>query len=842
MRNFIWIFILMHCCTGENVWGQEQVVEALKAEKEEITVDGNLDDAVWQKGEWITGFTIIGESCKQAQAQTVFKIAYDGDQLYFAAKMMESCRLKIDESRKDGSVCEDDAIELIIDPYGDQSDYYVFAANAITKLDEKWSLNGLLRELEWDAEWKVATKIGKTEWAVEMAIPFAELELTERSLQDWKFNVIRNRHAVQKEEYSSYVPLVSNLMEDRCFALLRFAPDVFKKHLWNIEGPCGYLFEVDTYGTDRLKGCVNVENKGSGACNFNLIIKQVNPKSIPIIAISMQEQLCDGEHRAYDFQMPIKKQTPLKLRVELVNIHNPQEILRVERWTLNVDYEPIQLSFVEPNYRNTIYSTQNLSEIKFNLRFTLNPELLKNNTLRLQLLSPNEQKVYDKVLKELIIEKVPVHETYTMPIEELEFGSYLVRAELLNENGEVTFTKEKEFEKLRPVSYEWRVDMDGNLRKNDEMIIPTGFFEMTSEELEQWKGNYSVIFQNLNSILSAVDANTYLDKLEKLNAYGVIYPYPDESFINSCVEGLEQSLLAKEKEAIREHVKSLGRHPALMAWVLAFSPDNETISPQRLKLIYDVVSSEDPFHPCVIVIPPNRSMGEYGQIGDILMPITKLSFLKDEEPSRLLDLTSRQFDLINRLKKPGSTLWGCLQAYNQPMMTEVATRLPNVDECRSILYQSFVKGAKGFFWYHFSQFKNSPEMEPIVQFLVHELKSLQNAILAPNVPVDEKNEDLLNSDMTPTMLKRVGNDYYLFAVSLSGEKKKIQLRLPRMKDAKVLHVVSEGREVSLAEDGTFSDTFDPFEVHIYSTKAIGGITLQELKEKLKVERANKKRG
>ncbi|MBD3293324.1 MAG: hypothetical protein GF393_10400, partial [Armatimonadia bacterium] len=68
------------------------------------TLDGRLDDGVWQQAEWYTGFTMLGETDEVAEAQTQFAVAFDDANLYLGIKMQEPAmdELKADVTERDG--------------------------------------------------------------------------------------------------------------------------------------------------------------------------------------------------------------------------------------------------------------------------------------------------------------------------------------------------------------------------------------------------------------------------------------------------------------------------------------------------------------------------------------------------------------------------------------------------------------------------------------------------------------------------------------------------------------------------------------------------------------------
>jgi hypothetical protein len=65
-----------------------------------------------------------------------------------------------------------------------------------------------------------------------------------------------------------------------------------------------------------------------------------------------------------------------------------------------------------------------------------------------------------------------------------------------------------------------------------------------------------------------------------------------------------------------------------------------------------------------------------------------------------------------------------------------------------------------------------------------------------------------------TMLKRQGGDTYLFAVAVGAEAVRATFSFERLPDAQSVEVLGEGRALDLI-DGTISDDFEPYAVHLY---------------------------
>ena len=156
------------------------VVKALKTATAPV-LDGKLDDAVWQQGEWSGNFTLLGEGLKPAAAQTRFQVAFDQQNLYFGVELIEPQMDKLiaRETRRDGRVHADDVLEIMVVPNSARLDYYHFSVNPLgTRYDAELRQGGNVRTTEWDANWQAKTAQGPESWTVEVAIAFVELGLT----------------------------------------------------------------------------------------------------------------------------------------------------------------------------------------------------------------------------------------------------------------------------------------------------------------------------------------------------------------------------------------------------------------------------------------------------------------------------------------------------------------------------------------------------------------------------------------------------------------------------------------------------------------------------------------
>ncbi len=98
--------------------------------KEPIDVDGDLNEASWQKASWTDYFVDIeGEKKPQPRFRTRAKMLWDDKFFYFAAELEEP-HIWAKLMQRDTVIFYDNDFEIFIDPDGDTHQYYEFEMNA----------------------------------------------------------------------------------------------------------------------------------------------------------------------------------------------------------------------------------------------------------------------------------------------------------------------------------------------------------------------------------------------------------------------------------------------------------------------------------------------------------------------------------------------------------------------------------------------------------------------------------------------------------------------------------------------------------------------------------------
>jgi len=152
---------------------------------EEIIIDGEANDASWNKVDWSQSFIDI-EGVKKPTYNTQVKMLWDENYFYILAKMEEP-HVWGNLNKKDTIIFYNNDFEVFIDPDGDTHNYYELEINALnTNWDlfiskpyregnvvlNDWTVTGLKSAVKVDGTINNPNDTDKG-WTLEMAIPWS---------------------------------------------------------------------------------------------------------------------------------------------------------------------------------------------------------------------------------------------------------------------------------------------------------------------------------------------------------------------------------------------------------------------------------------------------------------------------------------------------------------------------------------------------------------------------------------------------------------------------------------------------------------------------------------------
>ncbi|WCT11074.1 carbohydrate-binding family 9-like protein [Mucilaginibacter jinjuensis] len=172
-------------------------------------IDGNLDDAAWQKAQWTEDFVDIEGSLKPLPTfRTQVKMLWDDSTLFIAAKLQEPNVWAI-QTHHDDIIFKDNDFEIFIDPNNTTHQYDEIEVNAFNKIFDLflsksyrnqgnpfigWDVSGLQSAVKIDGTLNNAGDEDKG-WTIEMAIPLKSIRTgftkTVKEGELWRINFSR---------------------------------------------------------------------------------------------------------------------------------------------------------------------------------------------------------------------------------------------------------------------------------------------------------------------------------------------------------------------------------------------------------------------------------------------------------------------------------------------------------------------------------------------------------------------------------------------------------------------------------------------------------------------------
>ncbi|MGI8784296.1 MAG: carbohydrate binding family 9 domain-containing protein, partial [Acidobacteriota bacterium] len=205
-----------------------------------LEIDGRLDEEAWKNAPAAGGFVQQRPAEGQpATERTEVRVLFDRDHLYIGVKCFDSepDKIVVTQSRRDGTLTDTASIQVLLDTYNDDQNGFIFGTNPLgieydgqvaregrtggttgpanrsggggggggqgTGGAQRGNITGF--NLNWDAVWRVRSRIADFGWETEIEIPFKTLRYSQRQTQTWGLNVSRNVR--RKNEQTFWAPI-----------------------------------------------------------------------------------------------------------------------------------------------------------------------------------------------------------------------------------------------------------------------------------------------------------------------------------------------------------------------------------------------------------------------------------------------------------------------------------------------------------------------------------------------------------------------------------------------------------------------------------------------------------
>lgn len=155
-------------------------------------LDGYLTDEAWKKAIPFTDFKMVEpRPGSEPTEKTELRILYDDKNLYLGiyCEDKDVSKISANSMAHDDTEINDDVIKILLDPFQDKRNAYIFFVNPRSARSEGFAF-GEEYSLNWDGIWDARSKILKDGWSVEIKIPFETISFNPQ-LNEWGLNVER---------------------------------------------------------------------------------------------------------------------------------------------------------------------------------------------------------------------------------------------------------------------------------------------------------------------------------------------------------------------------------------------------------------------------------------------------------------------------------------------------------------------------------------------------------------------------------------------------------------------------------------------------------------------------
>src|SRR5256712_2233700 len=173
-----------------------------------VSIDGTLNEPLWQTAERVTGFTQRDPTQGAVPTEsTVVYIAYDDAALYIGARLYDShpdsivARL----ARRDQGT-NSDRFQVFIDSYHDKRSGFYFGISAAGTLYDGTLFNDEWDDDSWDGVWEGKVTRDSQGWTAELRIPYSQLRFVTQSQYVWGINFRRDIARKNEFDYLVYTP------------------------------------------------------------------------------------------------------------------------------------------------------------------------------------------------------------------------------------------------------------------------------------------------------------------------------------------------------------------------------------------------------------------------------------------------------------------------------------------------------------------------------------------------------------------------------------------------------------------------------------------------------------
>ncbi|UCG88442.1 MAG: carbohydrate binding family 9 domain-containing protein, partial [Gemmatimonadota bacterium] len=170
--------------------------------RDEIRLDGRLDEPIWQTAPAVTSFTQREPNEGQPATQlTEIRFVYDDAKLYVGARMYDELGAEGVVSRlvRRDANAQSDELTITFDTFHDHIGQTMFSINPAGVRGDAFGYDD-----SWDPVWRAHAQVDSLGWVAELEIPFSQLRFARDSGQVWGLQIRRFVHRLNEVSVWSF--------------------------------------------------------------------------------------------------------------------------------------------------------------------------------------------------------------------------------------------------------------------------------------------------------------------------------------------------------------------------------------------------------------------------------------------------------------------------------------------------------------------------------------------------------------------------------------------------------------------------------------------------------------
>lgn len=650
-----------------------------------ITVDGKLDEAVWKTAEAHTGFKKLqARGGALAAAQATFYFLPCEDRIYFGIKCEEPDIDKVVETHPTRSKWCTDSIELFMSPSGDSFEFYQFLVTMGDHTSSNFhSESGNIHPDPYAPQWKHATYVGENYWSAEIEIPLTAFYMTTNACwtDKWLVNVCRTRSEYypggSSLQFYTWGDLESGYIEPKNFRSMAGFP----------MRPAENDIRISTAAT-------RINDKSDKGFTGELVVNVTSPVAAEFEFFSESTGVVDVELKIGENElvMPCCFGKEGRQSVDL-QLTRKSDGTSFKRWyPVRISYEPIKLVLTLPEYRGNFYPGQDYSKVA--------GKVIATKPVDITLEGPGFGKM---------TAHTDAEGNFSFDTTAFEFGD----AMLTITDSVNTITKK--IRRLPPSGHTMSWISGGNLVVDGKPTLRRNMYAEYYQGGEAFQLRYDA--DNLHATKHVCGQKGFITPGRLMK--GADAPGGEATFDQKPSD----EMFRRFAEVVENN-----RGRDFVFYYLDDEPECRGVSPVYLKYLYDFISDLDPYH---VILIGTRSAGSLVECADWFETHPYINVqVRDgkrycQRPINTMGKFVDEILSINRTDKCVGFLPTCFAYKYQSIYSEY----PNFDEMICHTWAGILPGAKTLWPYAYHDLNDRAALYEGIRYVFSTFEALEDLVL-----------------------------------------------------------------------------------------------------------------